>query len=87
MRTRDLLLARVENNEIAHQVEQPYLVAELRQRPVEQRPGGGVAPASTGIWSFHATKKLLRRADGAIAQALRIAARQHQLHRAGKTLC
>ena len=41
VRARHLLLAGVEDHEVTDQVEQAGLVAELRQRPVEQRPGGG----------------------------------------------
>ena len=55
VRPRHLLLAGVEDDEVADQVEQPGLVAELGQRPVEQR--------SSGEWrrrhaasSFHSTK-------------------------------
>ena len=55
VRPRHLLLAGVEDDEVADQVEQPRLVAQLRQRPVEQRPGGGCR-AVAGASSFHSTK-------------------------------
>ncbi len=50
-----LLLAAVEDDEVADQIEQPRLRAHLRQRPVEQRPRrrGAIRP---GASSFHSTK-------------------------------
>ena len=57
VRPRHLLLAGVEDDEVADQVEQARLVAELRQRPVEQRPGGPAPDAAdAGASSFHSTK-------------------------------
>ena len=41
VRPRHFLVAGVEDDEVADQVEQPSLGAELRQRPVEQRSRGG----------------------------------------------
>ena len=55
VRARHLLLAGVEDDEVADQVEQPRLVAQLRQRPVEQR-AGGERRAGAAASSFHSTK-------------------------------
>ena len=87
VRPRHLLLAGVEDHEVADQVEQARLVTELRQRPVEQRssrPARCDGSLRGLVLPLH--EELLRRAGGAVAQALRIAARQHQLHRAEEAL-
>ena len=78
------LLAGVEDDEVADQVEQPGLVAHLGQRPVEQRAGGERRAGVRLVLPLH--EELLRRAGGAVAQPLRIAAREHELHRAEEAL-
>ena len=55
VRPRHLLVAGVEDDEVPDQVEQPRLVAQLGQRPVEQRSGSGCRAASAAS-SFHSTK-------------------------------
>ena len=84
MRPWHLFLAGVKDHKVADQVEQPRLVAQLRQRPVQQHTRRTVG--RLGVFVFPFDKELLRRASGAVAQPLRIAARQHQLHRAEKAL-
>ncbi len=72
VRPRHLLLAGVVDDEVADQVKQSCLVAELRQRPVKQRSGGrrsaGCCHISRLVFPLH--EELLRRAGGAIAQPL-----------------
>ena len=41
VRPRHLLVAGVEEDKVADQVEQPHSIAQLGKRPVEQRPGAG----------------------------------------------
>ena len=80
-----LLLARVEDDEVADQVEQARLArtsAPAACRAASRVGSAGAADAS----SFHCDEELLRRAGGAVAQALRIAAREDQLHRAEEAL-
>ena len=98
VRPRHLLLAGVEDDEVADQVEQPGLVAELCQRPVEQCSGNQLRMENGElritfctlhsqfcILNFPFYKELLRRAGGAVTQSLRIAARQHKLRGAEET--
>ena len=84
VRPRHLLLAGVEDDEVADQVEQPGLVAQLGERPVEQRSGGGCRAGRRLVLPLH--EELLRRAGGAVAQPLRVAARQQELHGAEEAL-
>ena len=55
VRPRHLLLAGVEDDEVPDQVEQPGLVAQLGERPVEKR-SGGECRHQPGASSFHSTK-------------------------------
>jgi len=79
MRPRNFLVPGIEDDKIADQIEQPGLIAELRERPVEE---------TSRCWFggrrfvFPLDEELFRRSGRAVAQALRIAARQHHLHRA-----
>ncbi len=68
VRPRHLLLAGVEDHEVADQVEQPGLVAELCQRPVEQRAGGGDCAFRILVLPLH--EELLGCASRAVAQPL-----------------
>ena len=88
VRPRHLLLAGVEDDEVADQVEQPGLLAHLGQRPVEERSGRWRFAGCCRVFGFvlPLDEELLRRAGGAVAQPLRIAARQHELHRAEEAL-
>ena len=79
VRARNLLVAGVEDDEVADQVEQPRLVAHLRQRPVEQGAGGTGAPSGSGR-RLPFDEELFARRRGAVAQPLRVAAREQQLH-------
>jgi len=86
VRPRHLLLAGVEDDDVADQVEQPGLVAELRQRPVKQRSllRASASPREILVLPLH--EELFRRAGGAVAQSLRVAARQYELHGAEEAL-
>ena len=95
----DLLVAAVEDNKIAQQVEQTIRAAHLRQRDIQQGPFGDLlalrgpwvgAPfglfAPVGVLLLPGDKELFGCAGRAIAQPLRIAARKQELHRAEETL-
>jgi len=79
-----LLAACVEDDEMMDQIEQPRLLAQPGKRPVEQRPGAPVLPVRAFIRPLD--EKLFRRADGAVAQPLGVAAGEQELHRAEKPL-
>ena len=74
---RHLLLAAVEKDAVADDVEQAGLVAQRSQRAVEQRTLGGVVAHFLPL-----REKLLWGAGGAIAQPLRVVPSEHELHRA-----
>ena len=86
MRPRNFLVPGIEDDKIADQIEQPGLIAELRERPVEEivaeGAGGEGAAGLPRRLVFPLDEELFRRSGRAVAQALRIAARQHHLHRA-----
>ena len=88
MQTRHLFVARIKHHKIAHQVEQTAWLAHLRQRLVQQTARNQIAGrarhAKGVVLPLHI--KLLRRARRAVTQALRVVARQGQLHRAEKAL-
>src|SRR5262249_7442757 len=79
-----LLLASVEDNEVADQVEQPSLVAQLDEWPVEERAGSGCRAGWGLVLPFH--EELLGCARSAVTKPLRIAARQQKLHGAEEAL-
>ena len=77
-----LLEARVEDHEVAEQIQQPLLAAHLGQRAIQQ---GACDYRGLRLFIFPLYEELLRRAGGAIAQALRVATRQQQLNGAEET--
>jgi hypothetical protein len=84
MRARHLLLPAVEDDEVADQVEQPALshICASGGRAARPREWRARCPAPRPS----TRRRTARRARGAVAQALRVAARQHQLHRAEEAL-
>ena len=71
-----LLDARVEDDEVVHDLEQPLLAAELAQFPEQRVLAGG----QVGLGFLPAQPILLRRLDHAVAQPLGFVARHHELH-------
>jgi len=86
VRPRYLLLAGVEDDEVADQIEQPRLVAHLDQRPVEQRSGDRRRAGRLGSLVFPLHEELFRRTGGAVAEPLRVAAGEYMLHGAEEVL-
>ena len=85
VRARYLLLPTIEDEEIANQVQQPGFVAKQRQRLVQQCSGSQCLTSDKRNIALPRHKKLLGRASGTHAQALRVIACQHHLHGAEKT--
>jgi hypothetical protein len=84
VRPRDLLLAGVEDHEVADQVEEAFLVAELRQGPVEERPGVGRRAGRRLVLPRY--EELLRRPGRPVAEPLRVAPRKDELDRGEEAL-
>jgi hypothetical protein len=73
---RHLLLAAVEEDAVADDVEQAGFVAQRGQRAVKQRTLGGVVARFLPLG-----EELLRGAGGAVAQSLRVVGGEDELHR------
>ena len=92
---RHLLQARVEDHEVPHHVQQALRGQQFAQRAVQQRAlrqvrSGGRSLCCRSLrlvrQALPAHEELLRRAHGAVVQALRVVARQDELHRAEEPL-
>ena len=72
----DLLDARIEDDEIVDDLQQPLLAAELAQLPKQRI----VVSTRMGLGFFPVQPVFLRCLDHAVAQTLSVVARHHELH-------
>ena len=79
MLARDLLAARIEDHEVANEIEQTSFVAELRQRAVEQCTRGEWCARLGRLAALPLHEELFGRTHGAVVQSLRVIPGEQQL--------